>query len=133
MVQANDLNLKYPKIKNQFLAEVEFGMPSKECRNFGICRITPIRGVVSPERKRSQAIITLLNNNHLEMDFLKAFLSKKNYEKFLAKKKFLVEEDYHYSANEDQHLNFRILKGEYFIKERSSLISIVFQLDENYQ
>ena len=131
MVQANNLNLKYPKIKSQFLASIEFGMPSKECRNFGICRINPIRGVAFPEKKKRKAIVTLLDNHQLEMSFLKTSISTRDYQKFLANKRFLVEEAYLFNNQEDQALSFKILPGRYFINEQSSLISITFQLDKN--
>ena len=131
MVQANHLNLKCPKIKTQFLAAIEFGMPSKECRNFGICRINPIRGVAFSEKKKRRAIVTLLDNDHLEMNFLKASIPTEDYQKFLSNKKFLVEEAYTFNNQEDQTLSFKILPGRYFINEQSSLISITFQLEKN--
>ncbi len=132
MVHANNLNLKYPKIKNQFLAAIEFGMPSKECRNFGICQINPIRGMAFPEKKKRKAIVTLLDNNQLEMSFLKASIPSKDYQNFLAKKDFLVEESYTFRDKVKLALSFRILPGRYSINEQSSLISITFQLDKKY-
>ncbi len=132
MVQVNNLNLKYPKIKNQFLAAIEFGMPSKQCKNFGICTIAPIRGMVFSKKKKRKAIVTLLDNDHLEISFTKTSISIKDYQKFLANKNFLVEEAYTFKDKENQALSFRILPGSYFINEQASLFSITFQLDKAY-
>ena len=115
------------KIKTQFLAEVVFGRPSKDCTNFGICRIdyfgSPTKNC-NCKNADAQAIVSIFEQDYIELDFLKASLSKAVYQKFFAKKTFLIEEDY---LQETAEQRIYIAKGLYPIKENNSLIKVIFQ------
>jgi len=117
------------QIKAQFLAEVEFGMPSKKCANYGICRVISFRNksvkklCVACEEKRCSGIITIFNQKHIEMDFLKKNISTTIYEKHFANKIFKVQEKFFY---QDQHCKFEISKGNYRIVENRRLVRVIF-------
>lgn len=120
-----------PEIKTQFLAELEFGMPSKKCQNFGICNINPIRweNLADYEQKGDTlAIVTLFLSNYVEVDFLRSSLSPETYQKFLAKGEFLIQEDYHFNQSTEKDFHFTVKKGSYRIYENSSLIKVVLRL-----
>lgn len=119
--------IKYPKIKYQFSAEIEFGMPSKECKNFGICRINPLRRGPAESSKGNLAVVTLLETGDVEMAFLRDSLRPNSYEKFLAAEHFLVEEDYYFHSAENEAYNFTIKKGWHTIQERASLVMVNFE------
>jgi len=115
------------KIKAQFLAAVVFGRPSKDCINFGICRIDSFAYPVSNRACKSadaQAVVTIFEQDYVELDFLKASLNKVAYQKFFTKKTFLIEEDFS-QKTANQHIY--IAKGLYPIREDNSTIKVIFQ------
>jgi len=121
--------LPKPIIKAQFLAEVQFGMPSKKCANYGICRVVPLGtetrenlGTVC-EKRKCLGIITIFNQKHIEMDFLKKDISVALYRKYFEKGTFLVQEDFLY---EEPLYKISISKGDYPIIENNSLIKVIF-------
>ena len=105
----------------QFIAEVEFGIPSKDCRNFGICRIN-IYGEYGNCKHAAQAIVSIFNQN-IELDFLKSTINSATYKKFFSKERFLVVEEFLYKKG---NYSFYIRKGNYPIIENDSLIKVVF-------
>ncbi len=115
-------------IKTQFIAEVEFGRPSKDCRNFGICRIHPVgeyQKICTCSEEHTFAIVTVFDQNYVEFDFLRQSICSNDYKKFFSKGKFKVEEDFKYVQAEDDAHHFIIAKGEYYIFEDNSIIKIV--------
>jgi len=121
-----------PIIKAQFLAEVQFGMPSRKCANYGICRIVPLGTktretlCIVCEKRKCLSIITIFNQNHIEMDFLKKDISATFYRKYFAARTFLVQENFLY---EEPLYKISISKGDYPIIENGSLIKVVFHRD----
>ena len=82
-------------IKFQFTAEVEFGMPSKKCNNFGICRIHPVaqyKENCNCRQGKSLAVITIYNDDYIELDFLRYTISTSLYDKFFENGKFKIVE-----------------------------------------
>lgn len=119
---------KTPDIKSQFIAEVEFGMPSKQCRNFGICRITPIGGekpLQDFSNSQAVAIVTIFDQHIIELDFLRCTINATDYRMFFSKGSFLVEEDYDHSKRSGTPNQFTVLKGQYMVDENNSLIKVV--------
>jgi hypothetical protein len=119
-----------PRIKAQLLAEVEFGMPSKKCNNFGICRIIPTRldgRFKHSQDRKSKAVTTIFYQNYVELDFLKQSLSQKTYDLFFSGKSFLVKECFEFIAPGEEGLSFLIPKGEYDIEENNTLIKVIFK------
>ena len=115
-------------IKAQFLAEIEFGMPSRKCKNYGICNINPIRSEELSQRKnkaKAVALITLYNAEHVEFDFAKAYLSSADHEKFFKKETFLVNEDYVFEQDEKIPSEFTVKKGSYKILESRTSIKVI--------
>ena len=118
-----------PTIKAQFLAEVQFGMPSKNCANYGICRLVPlgtnpIEDLCTLCKKiKCLGIITVFKHKHIEMDFLKKDISAALYKKYFAKKTFLIQEDFLY---QEPLCEIAITKGNYPIEENNSLIKVIF-------
>jgi len=114
------------KIKSQFLAEVVFGRPSKDCVNFGICRIESL-GAPSKncncKSQCSQGIVSIFNPTHIEIDFLKSTVNATTYQQFFANKRFIVEEKFLYQK---ENCSFYIGVGNYPIIENDSLIKVIF-------
>lgn len=118
--------MKFLKIKHQFVAEIEFGVLSQKCKNFGICRIIPIRWEGFDPGKRNITIVTLLENQHLELIFFKHFLPSDKYQKFFSTGFFIVDEDYRFDASKNESQHFRIAKGRYPINESATMLTILF-------
>lgn len=120
---------KTPTMVAQYLADVEFGVPSQKCKNFGICAIVssicdqPIQ--LSSNRK-SRAIVTVFGQNHVELDFLRASLNDHTFASFFASDKFLVEEDFKGETPIPSNFSFSILAGEYTILDNSAMLKVVF-------
>lgn len=110
------------------MADIEIGVTSKRCRNFGICHINPapqFDGTVPQMRDRKAlAIVTVFHAKHVELDFLKKSMTTQTYLQFFSANHFLVEEDFTY-ASTDSELFFTIHKGEYEIQESRGLIKVV--------
>ena len=122
---------KTSQIKSQFLAEVEFGMPSKQCRNFGICRIMPLGEedrLKDFDCSKAVAIVTVFDQSTIELDFLRCTVSSIDYEIFFSKGRFLVEEEYRYTAEGLENRHFNVQKGQYLISENNSLIKVLCHL-----
>lgn len=114
------------KIKSQFFAEVEFGIPSKNCVNYGICRITIMSSKnLCRKCNHSTAIITVFSEEYVEFNFLKKSIPKTIYENYFSRKIFIVQETYE-SKEAEERINFRVLKGKYSIYEDASFFKIKF-------
>jgi len=128
----NNKKIKKPEeIKTQFLADVEFGILSKNCRNFGICRIIPVGSIQQVDEKKRcktvsiKAIITLYNKKHVELDFLKFTISPQVYQKFFRDNYFLIEETFQDNFFADLNYHCTILPGKYETIETNGLIKII--------
>ncbi|NRB47211.1 MAG: hypothetical protein HRU41_06020 [Saprospiraceae bacterium] len=119
---------QWTKIQYQMMADIEIGVPSKNCRNFGICHINPAPAfsgtVPQMQDRKALAILTVFSPKHLELDFLKQSMTTKTYVRFFSADYFLVEEDFTYSTTDD-YVSFTISRGEYEIWENGSLIKVV--------
>ena len=126
-------------IKIQFVAEVELGVPSKKCKNFGICRIFPrsrfliqeeqdasIQLDDCPHKKLLEGVVTVLQNDQVEICFLRNFIDELTLHNHFGSGKFKVEEDFHFSKAGTTKVNFVIKKGVYKIKMNQSLVTILF-------
>jgi len=115
------------KIKTQFLAEVVFGRPSKECVNFGICRIEALGELpkdCSCKSQCAQGIVSIFNPTHIEIDFLKSTINTTTYQQYFADKRFIIEEEF---LHKEENCSFYIGVGNYPIIENDSLIKVIFR------
>jgi len=124
-------------IISQFITEVEFGAPSKDCRNFGICRIHVISKSTSIKEynlksckcNHACALISFTNHQNIEMIFFKNSLSSKSIHKFFHEKYFKVEEDFYFNSSVQPKHSFsdcKIKKGAYPIIETIGSYIVVF-------
>lgn len=88
------------KIIQELIVSVQFGMPSKNCRNFGICRIEKFDSVqkiedqiIAPKERVGLAILTVYKDWYLTFKFLKIGITEDTIKKFFIDKTFLIEED----------------------------------------
>lgn len=138
MIQFNSISKPTTSIKIQVLAEIEFGVPSKKCRNFGICRINLLRKkdiehTIPFNRNghcktdRVGGVITLLENGNTEISFLKYDIRKYNKQKYFVSNKFLIQEDTFLLIQDHPRIEMKIKKGEYPIKKTETFISVFFK------
>ncbi len=123
-------DISYPLIKAQLFMEIEFGTPSKGCRNYGICNMTPLNPsckIISLTGKKSWAIVTVHDHTHIEITFLRRSLNIRTYQRLFSGDSFLVEEDYHYKSHNTEGDYFSIFKGNYLILRYNDFINVVFK------
>ena len=121
--------------KIDFYGEVEFGVLSKNCNNFGICKISKFNinyPKYLPEKKckckSTIAAFIYLDNDSLEIRFLKKSMCIATARKYFSEPYFKIEENYlmvmpsqQTSINEPSYL---IKTGAYFISESPIYYSI---------
>lgn len=116
----------HSSIEIQFLAGVKFGMPSKKCQNFGICRIIPITDEVKLQDAvqiyDALAVISIFSNHYVEMGFIKSCIKQSQYKKHFASGMFMVKEHYHFDQLENRAYHFSISPGNYSIRESDYLM-----------
>lgn len=83
----------------RLLVEVEFGVPSRQCVNYGICRIEIARARGRPKNSGCRqcgglALASVPEPGQLELAFLPASLSEKTRQQHFGQGHFLVEEAY---------------------------------------
>lgn len=120
---------KMPTMVAQYLADVEFGVPSKKCKNFGICAIISSNGnqpVQLSGNRKSRTVVTVFGQNHVELDFLRASLNEHTFASFFAKGTFLVEEDFIGETPVPSSFPFCIQRGEYAIWNNNTMLKVVF-------
>ena len=130
-------NFKDSPVNAQFIADVEFGVPSKNCKNFGICRINPIKDSNSLNKQEKEnecegcknskavkSVISILKNGVVKISFLRFFVTELKQTNHFEKGRFIVEEDFNFSMNEDVH--FQIKKGIYAIRLSTAFITVIF-------
>lgn len=125
------------KVTFQILTSVEFGMPSKNCRNFGVCRIEALKEI-SAFRKMAKhpnscstviALLTLFNTHDLELSVFKTTVSNTTEKLFFMNASFLVKEDFSFSPTLTSDLGYKKLTipvGSYKIEHSSSCYNIHF-------
>ena len=126
---------KFAAIKLQFFAGIELGVPSKDCRNFGICRITPVGELESPADRlgkrcgcnQCKGVITVLENNDVEISFLRKTITASDYNKYFVSGYFLVDEDHSFPGENGEPDQIQIQKGKYPVSIDTSLIKIAFR------
>ena len=118
----------------QFIADVEFGMPSKKCANFGICRINPVNQV-NPSRKNCceaktfSAEINYYHSSRLEMSFEINEIGTTCKEKYFSTKYFKVEEGFQTTLQLEKYSSTKsiiIKKGNYEIIKTDKHYCIIF-------
>ena len=105
------------------MGHVEFGVLSKNCRNFGICKIIPMNGNGDNPLERITAIVTVFDKKTVELIFLKNTITKESYDTYFSRGKFLVQEDYVFSGNNS---SFKIKRGEYQVIFDRSFFRVFF-------
>lgn len=136
--QVNYSNTKNTSVKFQFMADVELGVPSRQCRNFGICRVHPIGGANLENRqlevlnkkctKRNPigGVVSVMESGNVEICFLKHHIDEMSYHKYFISGKFKVEEDFYFSKSANSEEEFTIKKGSYPLTIGKTLITILF-------
>ena len=117
------------KIICQFVAEVEFGVLSNNCNNYGICSIAQVspHKKLRPEKDRGAiGVISISDQNEVEIDFFKTTIRDQTYLWFFSRDKFLVQEDFLFKAKDNDLVDFKIKRGIYQIMEGSSFIKVKF-------
>ncbi len=127
-------------VKIQFIADVEFGVPSKKCRNFGICRINPIKNSNSlssqeidakcggcKKNKAVESVISILNNDVVEISFLRFYINELDHYDHFNTGRFIVEEDFDFLMEGKSIISFKIKKGLYPVKLSEAFITVVFE------
>jgi len=122
--------LKNANRKIEFWGEVEFGIPSKDCKNYGICRISKLNNITTNFKKKAcncqhaVAKIIYWDSYVLQMQFDKSSISATAKRKYFAETYFKIEEEYPLIIpTENKHTNpicYTIQKGAYPISKTSS-------------
>lgn len=84
---------------SQLLVEVEFGVPSRQCVNYGICRIELARGPGRPKNSGCRqcgglALASAPGERQLDLAFLLSSLGEQTRQQHFNSSCFLVEEAY---------------------------------------
>ncbi len=122
------INIKSPARRIEFMAGIEFGMLSKGCKNFGICRIQIInkKEILKPNNKfdnlESMALVHVGPKGKTEIFFLNKGMEEKIQKLYFSKQNFIVGEDIIFNAparcpKERDRKGF-INKGAYPIEKR---------------
>jgi len=126
--------IKESKKVIRFYANVEFGMPSKNCANFGICRIHPVNHVNTPKKnccksKTFSAKISYYHSSKIEMSFEINKIGASCREKYFSSKYFRVEEEYNVTlqVNQDENkIDVEIKEGNYLIIRTKKEYRVIF-------
>lgn len=122
------ISIKNPARRVEFMAGIEFGMLSKGCKNFGICRIQIInkKEILISNNKfhniEAMALIHIGPKGKVEIFFLHKGMDKKIQQLYFSKKNFIIGEDVIINApalcpKERSRKGF-INKGAYPLEER---------------
>lgn len=81
----------------KWMASITFGMPSKNCKNYGICKISSFHEDILTHTSSSQlpqavASVHIKDAHHLDCFFLKQFMTTETIDKYFSSKYFLVGE-----------------------------------------
>lgn len=119
-----------PKIKGQTLVEIEFGVLSKKCKNFGICKITPRTStgeLHTLHDRKGVAILSVYDERYVELLILKCSLSEYTYKEFFQRDTFIIKEHFEYPSKTNTQLTFQVSAGKYRMKEFNSHIQIILK------
>ena len=112
----------------QYMGYIEFGMLSKSCKNFGICRIEPLDKIIFNKNKKFEklktlALIRMYEGGVVDIYFLKDGMTERIKKTYFGNTNFLIGEDVRFMAEcscGDQGLTKEgfIKKGIYHIRKR---------------
>lgn len=136
-VKSNAKSMFDSKTSNEILqafGNVEFGMLSHKCKNFGICRIEEINGSdfnlgsqYEGRKSGAQAILSLYPEGQVELAFTKASLRETTIKVYFRDNKFVVGEDYIFSPKSSSRLSrFMVKKGSYYVVETLGFLVVTF-------
>ena len=122
-------------LTKQLLLEVEFGMPSKNCQNFGICHINPASwNVIQADpnkQKLAKALLTVYDSGILEFDFFKNSLIQEKIDLYFNRNIFVIQEDFNWKCTSTSgDFEIRIPKGEYQVFDFNSVLKVYFRPEE---
>ena len=122
--------------QTQILAEVVYGLISRNCKGMGICKINPVD---SPDYQASNtpcgaslAYLQVLNSSTIRFEFLKDSITPEQYALRFAGGYFCLEEAFSFSESLLTALGtskLSIADGTYPIQESTQLITIDFFSD----
>lgn len=106
-------------------ADVQFGNPKCNCRNFGICTVTEVIDFTPTPLVDEKAIasITFMINGKFKFQFLKKAMTQNTYKKHFAKDSFIIETTYSFLI---LNKKIEIKKGIYSIAETENFINLLF-------
>lgn len=135
------INTKKANIKPQqkilpqarILAEVVYGLSSRNCKGMGICKINavqnPEQSLASGPCGSSLAYLQVLNETTIRFDFLKTTINTTQFTERFADGTFCLEEPFVFTSSFDQtlsHCGAGLLKGNYPILVIEELIRVDF-------
>lgn len=128
--QIKPVVLKNTDKKSEFFGEVIFGIPSKDCKNYGICRINKLSKISAKSKKNvcgcqsAIAQFTYWDSHNLQMKFIISSIAQITKQKYFVEPYFKIEEDYPLIiSSENKHtksIQYIIKKGVYLILKSSS-------------
>jgi len=126
----NSYQKDFATIKRQMIVDVEFGMPSKSCKKYGICRVHVLKAF-TPRLDKATAVVSIFDNGDVSFDFFKTSISYQKYKKYFASGIFKVKECFTFNNINDSSYNFKIVAGEYFIIKSEGLITVQFSASQD--
>ena len=136
--EKNQKGGRHSDVIREVKAEIIFGMPSKDCANYGICKISrshegPSRSLDSDcticQLYKASATLLLNDKNELEMRCLADSLSEETMEKHFSKDEFYILEDYHCTddiCNALQTNELVLKEGTYTVQRSEDYLTILF-------
>jgi len=119
-----------------FFAAVEFGVLSKNCKNYGICRLNPTGKRIQKVKKKNGCCstghsvhITYHSERQLEMVFQKSDLREKCRKKYFGTGYFKVDEDFSTLfelVGCHEKLLMSIVVGKYPVMEKENSYTVKF-------
>jgi hypothetical protein len=124
---------------NHMRVAVKLGMPSKDCKNHGICEIIMLKEIAASCALCIQALLTYeASSNRLQCKFLKDSISVIARQKHFTNGLFLIEEPYLLDERlqkafniENEHLI--IARGYYVVKTTKRYLTVNFSLKTEEQ
>lgn len=135
------INTKKPNIKyreeiltqTRILAEVVYGLSSRNCKGLGICKINAVQSteqyLTSSPCGSSLAYLQVLDETTIRFDFLKNTISTTQFTERFADGAFCLEETFAFTSSFAEtlsHCGAGLLKGSYPIFIKEEFISIEF-------